>query len=115
MTTRSNPLLVPKIIGLVLEKVELVSDLFSCACVNNTWNVAAPRELYKDSLNDMQFRTPDIGSLNCLLVASRRYLLLMKPRTQTLGLDALKSVARSVIANTQSSFCGWMEVVLQAS
>ncbi|KAL4995361.1 hypothetical protein BDV10DRAFT_174979 [Aspergillus recurvatus] len=22
-------------------------------------------------LNDMQFRTPDIGSLNCLLVASR--------------------------------------------
>jgi hypothetical protein len=33
--------------------------------------VAALKRLYKGSLNDIQFRTPDIGSLNCLYVASR--------------------------------------------
>ncbi|EEA23678.1 hypothetical protein TMatcc_006758 [Talaromyces marneffei ATCC 18224] len=71
MSTRSNPLLIPEIVGLVVEKVERVSDLSNCARVNKTWNVAALRELYRGSLNDMQFRTPDIGSLNCLLVASR--------------------------------------------
>jgi hypothetical protein len=71
MSIRPNPLLLPEIVGLVVKKVERVSDLSNCARVNKTWYVAALRELYRGSLNDMQFRTPDIGSLNCLLVASQ--------------------------------------------
>jgi hypothetical protein len=67
----ANPLLIPEIVGLVLDNVLMVPDLLSCACVNNIWNVAALKKLYRGSLNDMQFRTPDIGSLNCLLVAAR--------------------------------------------
>jgi hypothetical protein len=71
----------------------MVPDLSSCAGVNNIWNVVALKKLYRGSLNDMQFRTPDIGSLNCLLVASRerfarnmsfvRHLLLC-PETPTI-------------------------------
>jgi hypothetical protein len=33
--------------------------------------MTALKKLYKGSLSDMQFRTPDIGSLNCLFMASR--------------------------------------------
>jgi hypothetical protein len=67
----ANPFLLPEIVGLVVDNVHMVADLWSCACVNSTWNIAALKRLYKGSLNDMQFRTPDIGSLNCLFVASR--------------------------------------------
>lgn len=67
----SNPLMLPEIIRLIIDNVHMARDLLSCACVNSIWNVAALKKLYKGSLNDMQFRTPDIGSLNCLLVASR--------------------------------------------
>jgi hypothetical protein len=67
-----NPLSLPEIVGLVVDNVHAVPDLFSCACVNSTWSMAALKKLYKGSLNDMQFRTPDIGSLNCLFVASRQ-------------------------------------------
>ncbi|KAH6719408.1 hypothetical protein BKA61DRAFT_630062 [Leptodontidium sp. MPI-SDFR-AT-0119] len=67
----SNPLLLPEIVGMVVDNVHMVPDLLSCACVNGIWSVAALKKLYKGSLNDMQFRTPDIGSLNCLFVASR--------------------------------------------
>jgi hypothetical protein len=66
-----NPLLLPEIIGMVVDNIYMVPDLLSCACVNSTWSMAALKRLYKGSLNDMQFRTPDIGSLNCLYVASR--------------------------------------------
>lgn len=66
-----NPLLIPEIVGLVVDNMHKVPDLLSCAGVNNIWNVVALKKLYRGSLNDMQFRTPDIGSLNCLLVASR--------------------------------------------
>jgi hypothetical protein len=66
----SNPLLLPEIVGMVVGNVHMVPDLLSCACVNGTWSVAALKKLYKGSLHDMQFRTPDIGSLNCLFVAS---------------------------------------------
>jgi hypothetical protein len=67
----SNPLLLPEIVASVINYVDSVPDLLNCACVNYIWNVAALKKLYKGSLNDMQFRTPDTGSLNCLLVASR--------------------------------------------
>jgi hypothetical protein len=66
-----NPLTIPEIVGLVVENIDMAPDLLSAACVNNTWNVLALKKLYRGSLNDMQFRTPDIGSINCLLVASR--------------------------------------------
>lgn len=68
----SNPLLLPHIIRLVIENVELVPDLLNCACVNSDWNGAALKKLYQGSLSDMQFRTPDITSINCLFVASRK-------------------------------------------
>ncbi|RFU25806.1 hypothetical protein B7463_g10531, partial [Scytalidium lignicola] len=67
----SNPLLLSEIVGMVVDNVHMVPDLLSCACVNSTWSLVALKKLYKGSLNDMQFRTPDIGSLNCLFVASR--------------------------------------------
>ncbi|KAF7183290.1 hypothetical protein CNMCM7691_003203 [Aspergillus felis] len=66
-----NPLLLPEIVASVIDNVHLVPDILNCACVNRMWSVAALKKLYKGSLNDMQFRTPDIGSLNCLFVASR--------------------------------------------
>jgi hypothetical protein len=67
----SNPLLLPEIVIPVIDNVHMVPDLLSCACVNHTWSMVALKKLYKGSINDMQFRTPDIGSLNCLFVASR--------------------------------------------
>lgn len=88
----SNPLLLPEIIGLVISNVHIVPDLLNCACVNSIWNVAALKKLYEGSLNDMQFHTPDIGSLNCLFVASRKRFarnmsfmkhLLLSPETPT--------------------------------
>ncbi|KAK2590418.1 hypothetical protein QQS21_011905 [Conoideocrella luteorostrata] len=66
-----NPLFLPEIVGLVLDNVHMIPDLLNCACVNSVWNRAALKKLYRGSLNDMQFRTPDIASLNCLFAASR--------------------------------------------
>ena len=67
----SNPLLLPEIVSSVIDNVHMVPDILNCACVNSTWSVASLKKLYNGSLNDMQFRTPDIGSLNSLFVASR--------------------------------------------
>lgn len=60
-----------EIVRSVFENLSDVSDLLACACVNRTWNEEASRILYRGSLTDMQFRSPDIESLNCLFVASR--------------------------------------------
>ncbi|KAI9372828.1 hypothetical protein BJX61DRAFT_505607 [Aspergillus egyptiacus] len=65
-----NPLVIPEIIGLVINNVEAVPDLLNSACVNSTWNILALKRLYEGSLKDMQFRTPDIASINCHFVAS---------------------------------------------
>jgi hypothetical protein len=89
----SNPLLLPEIVEYVVDNVCMVPDLLSCACVNSLWNVLALKKLYKGSLNDMRYRTPDIGSLNCLYVASRKRFtqnmsfvkhLLLAPSTPTI-------------------------------
>ena len=61
-----------EIIHNVFENFSDTSDLLACACVNKLWNEEALRLLYRGSLADMQFRSPDIESLNCLLVASRQ-------------------------------------------
>lgn len=88
----SNPLLLPEIVGFIIDNVDMVPDLLSCACLNRVWSSAALKKLYKGSLSDMQFRTPDIGSLNCLFVASRQRFgrnmsfvkhLLLSPETPT--------------------------------
>ncbi|RHZ63011.1 hypothetical protein CDV55_106198 [Aspergillus turcosus] len=89
----SNPLLLPEIVASVIDNVHLVPDLLNCACVNHIWNVAALKKLYKGSLNDMQFRTPDIGSLNCLFVASRKRFA----RNMSFVKDLLISPKRPVI------------------
>lgn len=54
-----------------MNHVEAPPDLLNCACVSGTWSIPALKKLYRGSMNDMRYRTPDIGSLNCLLVASR--------------------------------------------
>jgi hypothetical protein len=87
-----KPLLLPEIVEYVVDNICMVPDLLSCACVNSLWNVIALKKLYKGSLNDMRYRTPDIGSLNCLFVASRERFtqnmnfvkhLLLAPETPT--------------------------------
>ncbi|CBF73942.1 predicted protein [Aspergillus nidulans FGSC A4] len=65
-----NPLLLPEIVGAVLDNVN-IRDLLSCAGVNRTWNTLALKRMYEGSVYDLQRRTPDITSLNCLYVASR--------------------------------------------
>jgi hypothetical protein len=121
----SNPLLLPEIVASVIENVHQVPDLLNCACVKRMWNVAALKKLYRGSLHDMQFCTPDIGSLNCLFVASRerfaRYMSFMKHlllSTDTMAVEqfapleqfagtasyAMRDVARCAIANMRSSF-----------
>jgi hypothetical protein len=48
-----NPLLIPEIVGLVIENVHAVLDLLNCAYVNNVWNAEALRKLYFGSMNNM--------------------------------------------------------------
>jgi hypothetical protein len=88
-----NPLLLPEIVEYVVDNICMVPDLLNCACVNSLWNVIALKRLYKGSMNDMRYRTPDIESLNSLLVASRERFtqnmsfvkhLLLAPETPTI-------------------------------
>ena len=72
LLSKPNPLLIPEIVELVIDHVDIGRCLLKCACVNSLWNVTALRKLYRGSLTDRRYRTPDIGSLNCLLVASRK-------------------------------------------
>ncbi|RDW92993.1 uncharacterized protein DSM5745_00315 [Aspergillus mulundensis] len=64
-----NPLLLPEIICNVLSRLG-PRELLQCACLNTTWNTLALPKLYEGTMYDMQFRTPDITSLNCLHVSS---------------------------------------------
>lgn len=129
----SNPLWLPEIVGSVMENIQLVPDLLSCACVNSIWNVEALRKLYMGSLNNMQFRTPDIVSLNRLFVASQERFArnmgfvknifsclqihphLEMKNSRKLGSYALRSVGRCAIASMLNSFCSHEEEVLQVS
>lgn len=99
-----NPLLLPEIIETVMDHIDTIPDLLNCACINNLWNICALKRLYKGSLNDMRYRTPDIGSLNCLFVASRKRFvqntsfvkhLLLHPE-KPLTMDAESGFARIV-------------------
>lgn len=94
-----NPHFLPEIIDLVINNVHIVPGFLEC--VNSIWNMAAVKKLYRGSLNDMQFCTPDIGSLNCLFVASQsfvkhsvlqRHSQLMELHARVLSLYALRSV-----------------------
>ena len=60
-----------EIVGLIIDQLDEPADVLNCACVNSSWNQSALRRLYRGSMNDLRFRTPDIGSLNSLFVASR--------------------------------------------
>ena len=63
-------LAIPEIVEITLSYVEDTGDLLKCAWVNSTWSLPALKQLYKGSINDMRYRTPNIQSLSCLLVAS---------------------------------------------
>ena len=66
----SNPLSLPEIVRVVIDNVNVVPGLLNCACVNGIWNKADFEKIHRGSLSNMQFRTPDIASLNRLFVAS---------------------------------------------
>ncbi|PKX88831.1 uncharacterized protein P174DRAFT_339254, partial [Aspergillus novofumigatus IBT 16806] len=67
----TNPPMTPEIVGLFVNNIHMVPDLLSYAYVNSIWNMAALQKLYRGSLDDVQFRTPNIRFLNYLFVASR--------------------------------------------
>ena len=67
----SNPLVIPELVGRIISYVDAPVDLLRCACINSVWSTPALQKLYRGSMNDMRFRTPEIGWLNSLFVASR--------------------------------------------
>lgn len=67
---KPSSLLIPEIVDLVIEHVDQVPDFLNCACVNSLWSAIALKRLYRGYLTDMRYRTPDMGSLKCLYVAS---------------------------------------------
>ena len=67
----SNPLVIPELVGRVISYVDAPVDLLQCACINSMWSTPALQKLYGGSMNDMRFRTPEIGWLNSLFIASR--------------------------------------------
>ena len=69
--TSSNPLVIPEIASLTISHVDAPVDLLHCSCINSVWSTPALQKLYRGSMNDMRFRTPEIGWLNSLFVASR--------------------------------------------
>ena len=66
-----DPLVIPEVVSRIINYVNTPTDLLNCACVNSIWSIAALRQLYRGSIYDMRFRTPEIGWLNSLFVASR--------------------------------------------
>ena len=66
----SNLLVIPELISRIISHVDAPIDLLHCSCVNSTWSIPALQKLYRGSMNDMRFRTPEIGWLNSLFVAS---------------------------------------------
>lgn len=71
MTSGRHPLAFPEVVDHVFDNVPHIPDLWNCACVNSTWFELAIRRLYRGSLYDMQFCTPEINALNCIYTASR--------------------------------------------
>lgn len=67
----SNPLVIPELASRIISYVDAPVDLLQCSCINSMWSTPALRKLYRGSMNDMRFRTPEIGWLNSLFVASR--------------------------------------------
>lgn len=67
----SNPLVIPELTSRILSYVDAPVDLLHCSCINSMWSTPALQKLYRGSMNDMRFRTPEIGWLNSLFIASR--------------------------------------------
>lgn len=59
-----------ELVSIIISHVDAPIDLLHCACVNRIWNELAMRRLYRGSMHDKRFRTPDVGWLNSLYVAS---------------------------------------------
>ena len=62
---------VPEIVEAIIDCIKDPSDVLNCALVNKEWNSIALKRLYKGSINDMRWRTPQVSFLNCLLTSSR--------------------------------------------
>lgn len=104
--------MLPELVGLIIGHVDDPPDLLNCACVNGTWSLEALARLYKGSVNDMRYRTPDICSLNSLFVASRKRFgrnmsfvkhLIIGPETSVL--DAETSVLNEISISKNRSVC----------
>ncbi|GAM38749.1 hypothetical protein TCE0_033f09734 [Talaromyces pinophilus] len=89
-----------------MDHIDTVPDLLNCACVNNLWNVRALKRLYKGSLNDMRYRTPNVGSLNCLFVASRERFVQNMGFVKHLLLHPEKPLTRGAESGFATLVCG---------
>lgn len=63
--------MIPELVSRIISYVDAPIDILHCSCVNSVWSIPALQELYRGSMNDMRFRTPEIGWLNSLFIASR--------------------------------------------
>ena len=66
----SKLLVIPELVSRIISYIDAPIDLLHCSCVNSTWSIPALKKLYRGSMNDMRLRTPEIGWLNSLFVAS---------------------------------------------
>ena len=64
-------MMIPELVRFIVGLVNDPPDLLNYACVNKTWSMPALQKLYTGSINDLRYRTPNIGSLNSLFIASR--------------------------------------------
>lgn len=64
-------IVIPELISHIISYLDAPRDLLNCACINWTWNALALQKLYRGSMNDTRYRTPDILSLNVLFEASQ--------------------------------------------
>ena len=55
-----------------MEHIKTPADLVRCGCVSKTWQPPALKALWRGSINDMRFRTPEIPLLHDHSLASRK-------------------------------------------
>lgn len=68
----ATPLVLPELLSCVISFVDRPVDLLHCSMVNSMWTEPALQMLYRGSLNDMRFCTPDLDFLNSLFIRSER-------------------------------------------
>ena len=94
----SHPLVTPELVERIISYVDAPVDVLHCVCVNSMWSLPALQKLYRGSMNDMRFRTPEIGWLHSLFVASRERF------ARNVGFIKHLTIAPETIATEDSIF-----------